>query len=75
VTRPPQAVKIHAADNVAVALGTLAAPSSPPVPLSFQESGDVGRSPSLDVASGRKLANNEKHGYREIAIWKEGVTL
>ena len=29
----------------------------------------------LDVASGRVLANNEKHGYREIAIWKEGVTL
>ena len=29
----------------------------------------------LDVASGRQLANNEKHGYREIAIWKEGVTL
>ena len=29
----------------------------------------------LDVASGRTLANNEKHGYREIAIWKEGVTL
>jgi altronate hydrolase len=29
----------------------------------------------LDVASGRTLANNEKHGYREIAIWKAGVTL
>jgi altronate hydrolase len=29
----------------------------------------------LDVASGRKLANNEKHGIREIAIWKDGVTL
>ena len=29
----------------------------------------------LDVASGRKLARNEEHGYREIAIWKEGVTL
>jgi len=29
----------------------------------------------LDVASGRALANNEKYGYREIAIWKEGVTL
>ncbi|HEX2095703.1 MAG TPA: altronate dehydratase family protein [Longimicrobiaceae bacterium] len=29
----------------------------------------------LEVASGRVLANNEKHGYREIAIWKEGVTL
>jgi len=29
----------------------------------------------LDVASGRTLTNNERHGYREIAIWKEGVTL
>jgi altronate hydrolase len=29
----------------------------------------------LDVASGRVQANNEKYGYREIAIWKEGVTL
>lgn len=29
----------------------------------------------LDVASGREMTNNERHGYREIAIWKEGVTL
>lgn len=29
----------------------------------------------LAVASGRELTNNEKHGYREIAIWKAGVTL
>jgi altronate hydrolase len=29
----------------------------------------------LDVASGRVRTNNEQHGYREIAIWKEGVTL
>jgi altronate hydrolase len=29
----------------------------------------------LDIASGRKQTNNEHHGYREIAIWKEGVTL
>ncbi|MES2523995.1 MAG: altronate dehydratase family protein [Gemmatimonadota bacterium] len=29
----------------------------------------------LDVASGRALTNNERHGYREIAIWKDGVTL
>lgn len=29
----------------------------------------------LDVASGRTVARNEEHGYREIAIWKEGVTL
>ena len=28
----------------------------------------------IAVASG-ELTNNEKHGYREIAIWKEGVTL
>ena len=29
----------------------------------------------LDIASGRKRANNEEQGYREIAIWKGGVTL
>lgn len=29
----------------------------------------------LDVASGRALTNNERNGIREIAIWKEGVTL
>ena len=29
----------------------------------------------LDVASGRRLTRNEEHDYREIAIWKEGVTL
>jgi altronate hydrolase len=29
----------------------------------------------LAVASGSKHTNNEQHGYREIAIWKDGVTL
>jgi altronate hydrolase len=29
----------------------------------------------LDVASGRTLTNNERNDVREIAIWKEGVTL
>lgn len=29
----------------------------------------------FDVASGRKQTNNERNGIREIAIWKEGVTL
>lgn len=29
----------------------------------------------LDVASGRKLARNEVNGFREITIWKQGVTL
>jgi len=29
----------------------------------------------LDVASGRKQARNEVNGFREITIWKQGVTL
>jgi altronate hydrolase len=29
----------------------------------------------LDVASGRTQAKNERNGFREIAIWKDGVTL
>jgi len=29
----------------------------------------------IDVASGRKLARNEENGFREIAIFKDGVTL
>lgn len=29
----------------------------------------------LQVASGEMKAKNEIHGYKEIAIWKEGVTL
>jgi altronate hydrolase len=29
----------------------------------------------LDVASGKKQARNETNGNREIAIWKDGVTL
>ena len=29
----------------------------------------------LDVASGRTQTKNESNGYREIAIWKDGVTL
>ncbi len=29
----------------------------------------------LDIASGRKEACNERNGFREITIWKQGVTL
>jgi altronate hydrolase len=29
----------------------------------------------LDVASGRQRTKNEINAYREIAIWKDGVTL
>ncbi len=29
----------------------------------------------LDVASGKIRTRNEQHGYREIAIWKDGVTM
>jgi altronate hydrolase len=29
----------------------------------------------VDIASGRKQARNEENGFREIAIFKDGVTL
>jgi altronate hydrolase len=29
----------------------------------------------LDIASGRKRTQSEINGYREISIWKDGVTL
>jgi altronate hydrolase len=29
----------------------------------------------LEIASGRQQTKNEQNGYREIAIWKEGVTV
>mgnify|MGYP003576039412 CR=1 FL=1 len=29
----------------------------------------------LDIASGIKEARNERNGFREITIWKQGVTL
>jgi len=29
----------------------------------------------LDIASGKKQARNEVNGFREITIWKQGVTL
>lgn len=29
----------------------------------------------LDVASGTKLTNNEVFGFKEIAIFKDGVTM
>jgi altronate hydrolase len=29
----------------------------------------------LDVASGRQQTNSERYDYRDIAIWKTGVTL
>jgi altronate hydrolase len=29
----------------------------------------------IDIASGRVMTRNERNGFREIAIWKDGVTL
>jgi altronate hydrolase len=29
----------------------------------------------IDIASGRKQTQSERNGYREISIWKDGVTL
>jgi altronate hydrolase len=41
----------------------------------FDDLGDRLFSLVLDVASGRTQARNEQNGFREIAIWKDGVTL
>jgi len=44
-------------------------------PLAMEATTDRLLSYVLDVASGRTLTNNERNDVREIAIWKEGVTL
>jgi altronate hydrolase len=41
----------------------------------FEELGAKLYSLVLDVASGRTQTKNERNGFREIAIWKDGVTL
>ena len=30
---------------------------------------------TLEVASGAKAARNEEHGYRDLVVWKQGVTV
>lgn len=42
---------------------------------SMEQTADRLLSLVIDVASGRTRTRNEQHGYREIAIWKNGVTL
>ncbi len=42
---------------------------------SFETAADELLKLIFEVASGRKLAKNELNGYREIAIFKDGVTL
>jgi altronate hydrolase len=44
-------------------------------PAAMDERTDALFSYVLDVASGKVQTNNERNGIREIAIWKEGVTL
>ena len=44
-------------------------------PGAMDETADRLLSYVLDVASGRTQTNNERNDVREIAIWKEGVTL
>lgn len=41
----------------------------------LDEAGDELTQLVLDVASGTTLTRNERNGFREIAIWKDGVTL
>jgi altronate hydrolase len=44
-------------------------------PGAMDETADRLLSYVLSVASGRTQTNNERNDVREIAIWKEGVTL
>ncbi|HEV7993187.1 MAG TPA: altronate dehydratase family protein [Gemmatimonadaceae bacterium] len=44
-------------------------------PAAMDQTADELLSYVLDVASGTATTNNERNGIREIAIWKEGVTL
>ncbi|MEO8560931.1 MAG: altronate dehydratase family protein [bacterium] len=44
-------------------------------PAAMDRTADELLSYVLDVASGTATTNNERNGIREIAIWKEGVTL
>jgi altronate hydrolase len=44
-------------------------------PALMEQTADELYSLVLDIASGRTQTNNERNGIREIAIWKEGVTL
>jgi altronate hydrolase len=44
-------------------------------PGAMEDTADRLLSYVLDVASGRTYTNNERNDVREIAIWKEGVTL
>lgn len=41
----------------------------------MDEAADAFMARVLSIASGEALANNEKYGYREISIFKDGVTL
>ena len=43
--------------------------------MTLDELGDDLMSLVLAIASGEKLAKNEENGFREIAIFKQGVTL
>ena len=42
---------------------------------SFQDAADDLFAYMLDVASGRKITNSEREGYREISIFRDGVIL
>jgi altronate hydrolase len=44
-------------------------------PAMMDQTADALLSYLLDIASGKSVTNNERNGIREIAIWKEGVTL
>jgi len=75
---PSPTIKISTNSDLAVKKPSWIDFDAGPIALgtsTFEELGPKLYSLVLDVASGRTQTKNERNGFREIAIWKDGVTL
>src|SRR3954452_11707063 len=75
---PSPTIKISTNSDLAVKKPSWIDFDAGPIALgtsTFEELGAKLYSLVLDVASGRTQTKNERNGFREIAIWKDGVTL
>jgi altronate hydrolase len=75
---PSPTIKISTNSDLAVKKPSWIDFDAGPIALgtgTFEDLGPRLYSLVLDVASGRTQTKNERNGFREIAIWKDGVTL
>ena len=75
---PSPTIKISTNSDLAVKKPSWIDFDAGPIALgtsTFEELGAKLYALVLDVASGRTQTKNERNGFREIAIWKDGVTL